>query len=211
MKRSRDSDVEHLGPWQVVSKIGQGGCAEVFEAEYVKGKVRKAALKIDLPGAAGRETPVRNEYKVSTTDLRSLRPPCTAADADLGAALQTLQKLQEAGCCKICPLLPSGHGSTEDGRFYMALMLCGQNMSSALLAAESVARSCAVVRSAGTVTSSHPLSWTCLGIMLKRHTVKRNLQGCMACVASAPVADPRVKPAAVCLCMRDLCPAQAAH
>ena len=43
MKRSREAPeaLQQIGYWQVVAKIGHGGCAEVFEVRAAKGKVVK--------------------------------------------------------------------------------------------------------------------------------------------------------------------------
>ena len=54
---------------------------------------------------------------------------------------------------RICRPLPHGSG-TLDGRYYLALQLCGKNMSNALLQASALTRTSAAVRSAGTHQAS---------------------------------------------------------
>ena len=143
-----------IGPWAVKGVLGWSAQATVYHAEQAapdggvqrvrpagaaagqkawrRGPARpqrallaQAAVKIDVPGALthGRDTPVRNEQK-------------------------TLHKLHEAGVPHICKPLPHGSGSL-DGRFYVALQLCGANMSKALLQASALTRTSSAVRNAG--------------------------------------------------------------
>ena len=111
----------------------------------------QAAVKIDVPAMAvpGRDTPVKNEYK-------------------------TLRKLHEAGVQHICQPLPEGHGSHE-GRFYLALQLCGKNMSNALLQASALTRTSSAVRRAGKA-SPRAFVCRCAGRQLPEPCVAAGLQ-----------------------------------